>query len=231
MRFADRLKFCMTWLYRICHLLISGLLLVSVIYLYVYLGGITSFQSLRFSEIAIMLLLTGFSTLAFVPGFICWVYKPLRHRRGDDPAPEITTPRPVTAFNIIFALVLIFAGSFAISIYLEQGARSNVIMAFSVADEAKRCIENYILSNDGRLPVNLSETGFEYRKDSRISLIVYNAENTSLKLVFKEFYKVKAGASLTFVKRDQGWDCFSSGVPPIHLMQRKCPEQVETKKQ
>jgi hypothetical protein len=230
MKFADRLKFYMTWLYRICHLLISGLLLGSVISLYVYSGDFTSLHSVRFSEIAIMLLITGFFALAFVPGFIYWVYKPLRHRRGGDPAPEITTPRPVTVFNIIFALILIFAGSSTISMYLEKGARSNVIMAFSVADEATRCIENYILSNDGRLPRNIPETGFEYRKNSRISSIDYNAENTSLKLVFKEFYKVKAGASLTFIRRDQGWDCFSDGIPKIHLMQKKCPEQVKNTK-
>ena len=231
MRFVARLTFCVTWLYRVCHLLISGLLLGSVIFTYLYIGGIASISSIRLSEIAIMLLLTGFFALAFVPGFICWVYKPLRHRRGDDPAPEITTPRPVTAFNIIFALILIVAGYSSISIFLEKGARSNVIMAFSVADEAKRCIENYILSNDGRLPGKLSETGFEFRKQRHISSIDYNAENTSLKLIFKEFYKVKAGASLTFVRHDQGWDCFSNGIPKIHLMQKKCPEQVETKKQ
>lgn len=231
MKFADRFKFCMTWLYRICHLLISGLLLVSAISFYVYLGVITSLQSLRYSEIAIMLLIAGLFALAFVPGFICWVYKPIRHRRGGGPAPEITTPRSVTVFNIIFTLILIFAGYSAISFFLEKGARSNVIMAFSVADEAKRCIDNFILSNNGRLPGNLPEAGFEYKNQSNISSIDYDAENTSLKLVFKEFYKVKAGASLTFIRRDHGWDCFYNGIPKIHLMQKKCSEKVETKKQ
>jgi hypothetical protein len=202
----------------------------SVIFTYLYIYGITSISSIRLSEIAIMLLLTGFFALAFVPGFIFWVYKPLRRCDGSEPAPEISTPKSVTIFNIVFALILICAGAFFISIFLEQGARSNLNMAFSVADEAKRSIENHIMSSDGRLPGSLSETGFEFRNQRGISSIAYNAQDTSLKLVFKEFYKVKAGASLTFVRRDQGWDCFSNGIPKIHLMQKKCPERLEAKK-
>jgi hypothetical protein len=238
----DKLKSTILWCYRICHLLITGVLLASVIIFSVYSGIITSFPSAIINgnrlalirDMAILLLIAGFFALAFIPSFICWVQKPIKHyldnRRiqSPTPAPIITTSKRVKTINIIFTLILIFAVSSAVSLFREKMARSTIITVFSVADEAKSCVDNYIESHNGQPPKAILETGFTNKQTSSVSSVIYNTENTSLKLVLKEFYKVKAGASLTFVKRDQGGDCFSSGIPPIHFMQRKCPEQIET---
>jgi hypothetical protein len=238
----DKLKSAILWCYRICHLLITGALLASVIIFPVYSGFITSFpsaiihgnRSALFREIAILLLLTGFFALAFIPSFICWVQKPLKHylenrrMQSPDPAPLITTSWRVKTINIIFTLILIFAVSFAVSFFREKMARSRIIEVFSVANEAKLSVDNYIETHNGQPPKALAETGFTNKQTNSIRSVIYDAENSSLKLVLGEFDKVKAGASLTFVKRDQGWDCFSSGIPPIHFMQIKCPEQIET---
>ncbi len=238
----DKLKSAILWCYRICHLLITGVLLVSVMFLSVHSGIITSFPSAiingnrlaLFREIAIMLLLTGFFALAFIPSFICWVQRPLKHylknRRMQNPAPApiIKTSKLVITINIIFTLILIFVVSSAFSLFREKVARSRIIEVFSVANEAKLSVDNYIETHNGQPPKALAETGFTNKQTNRIRSVIYDAENSSLKLVLGEFDKVKAGASLTFVKRDQGWDCFSSGMPPIHFMQIKCPEQLET---
>lgn len=237
----DKLKSAILWCYRICHLLITGGLLASVIIFSVYSGIITSFPSAiihgnrlaLFREIVILLLFAGFFALAFIPSFICWVQKPLKYylenRRiqSPGPAPIITTSKRVKTINIFFTLILIFAVSYAIALLREKMARSTIIDVFSVADKAKASVDNYIESHNGQQPKAISETGFTNRQTNSVSSVIYNPENSSLELVLKEFYKVKAGASLTFVKRDQGWDCFSSGIPPIHFMQKKCPEQID----
>lgn len=238
----DKLKSTLLWFYRICHLLITGVLLASVIIFYVYSGIITSFPSAIINgnrlalirEIAIFLLLAGFFALAFIPSFICWVQKPLKYyldnRRiqSSGLAPRITTSKRVKIINFFFALILIFTVSSAISLFREKMARSRIIDVFSVANEAKLSVDNYIETHNGQPPQALAETGFTNKQNNNIRSVIYDAENSSLKLVLGEFDKVKAGASLTFVKRDQGWECFSSGVPPIHFMQIKCPEQIET---
>jgi len=241
----DKLKSAILWCYRICHLLITGVLLASVIFFSVYSGIITSFPSAiingnRFAlirDMAILLVIAGFLALAFIPSFICWVQKPLKHyldnRRiqNPGPAPIITTSKRVKTINIFFTLILIFAVSSAVSLFLEKMARSTIIKVFSVADEAKKYVDNYIESHNGQPPKAISETGFTNKQTNSVISVIYDTETSSLKLVLKEFYKVKAGASMTFVRRDQGWDCFSSGIPPIHFMQRKCPEQITGKAQ
>jgi hypothetical protein len=222
--------------------LLTGGLLASVIFLSVYSGIITSFPSaiingnrlMLFKDMAILLLIAGFFALAFIPSFICWVQKPLKHylenRSIQSPRPThiITTSNRVKAINTFFALVLIVAVLTSFSFFREKMTRSNIINVFSVADEAKLCVDNFIESHNGQLPKTIAETGFTNKHTSSVSSVVFDVDTTSIKLELKEFYKVRAGASLTFVKRDQGWDCFSSGNPPIHFMQRKCPESTET---
>lgn len=248
MGFIHKLTFGLIWLYRVCYLLITGLALISGIVLSVHLG-ILSFEMWRgtslaqlsrmsipgvISSFSTMLCIPAFCALAFIPSFICWVQKPVSHylrNRGiqnPNPAPEITTPRFVKAINIFFTLFLILAGSLTVPLYREKMARSTIIRVFAVADEAKLCVENFIASHNGQTPKTISETEFKNGENRYIGSVVFNGENISLKLVLKEFYKVKAGSSLTFIKHDQGWDCFSSGIPQIHFMQRKCPEQLET---
>jgi hypothetical protein len=222
--------------------LITGGLLALVIYFSVHSGIITSFPSaiingnrvMLFKDMAILLLLAGFFALAFIPSFICWVQKPLKHYlenrsiQSPGPAPIITTSKGVKAINIFFALVLIVAVSFSFSFFREKMARSNIIKVFSIADQAKLSVDNFIKTHNGQLPKTIAETGFTNKPPSYVNAVIFNVDTTSIKLELKEFNKVKAGASLTFVKRDHGWDCFSSGLPPIHFMQRKCPESTET---
>jgi hypothetical protein len=205
-------------------------------------GIITSFPSaiingnreMLFKDMAILLLLAGFFALAFIPSFICWVQKPLKHYlenrsiQSPGPAPIITTSKGVKAINIFFALVLIVAVSFSFSFFREKMARSNIIKVFSIADQAKLSVDNFIETHNGQLPKTIAETGFTNKSPRYVNAVIFNVDTTSIKLELKEFNKVKAGASLTFVKRDHGWDCFSSGLPPINFMQRKCPESTET---
>jgi hypothetical protein len=222
--------------------LITGGLLALVIFFSVNSGIITSFPSaiingnreMLFKDMAILLLLAGFFALAFIPSFVCWVQKPLkqylenRSIQSPGPAPIITTSKGVKAINIFFALVLIVAVSFSFSFFREKMARSNIIQVFSIADQAKLSVDNFIETHNGQLPKTMAETGFTNKHPGYVNAVLFNGDTTSIKLELKEFYKVKAGASLTFVKRDQGWDCFSSGIPSIHFMQRKCPESTET---
>ncbi len=217
-------------------------MLVLVMFFSVYSGMISSFPTaiingnrlMLFKDMAILLLIAGFVALAFIPSFICWVQKPLRHYLKNrsiqslGPAPIITTSKSVIAINTFFALVLIVAVSTSFSLFREKMARSNIIDVFSVADEAKLSVDNFIESHNGQLPKSIAETGFTNKHTNSVSSVIFNVDTPSIKLELKEFYKVRAGASLTFVKRDQGWDCFSSGIPPIHFMQRKCPESTET---
>lgn len=240
MKLIKRLQVGLKWLYRICHLFISGLLLISVIVLSGYMATTSfplviskSYLLAIFTDQAILLLIAGFFALAFIPSFICWVQKPLSYylrNRGvqnPNPAPEITTPKLVKAVNVFFALVLILAGFEVISFYREKMARSNLTQAYAVADQARRAVEYYITLHNGQLPKTIAETEFTNQENRYVSSVVFNAENGSLTLVLKEFSDVKSGATLTFVKLDQGWDCFSKEIPQIHLMQRCKPATPE----
>jgi ribosomal protein L31E len=187
-------------------------------------------------DMAILLLIAGFFALAFIPSYIVWVQKPLNHylkNRGiqnPNPSSKISTPKRVIAINIFFTFVLILAFSFASSTYRVKMGRSNLTRVFSVADKAILCVEDFIASHNGQLPKSISETGFSNIENRYVSSVIFNAEDTSVKLILNKFYSVNAGASLTFIKRGQGWDCLSNGIPQIYFMQRKCPDHVETTK-